>query len=264
MTRNGREPKVVLITSINPKVVGGRLFLNGTSGTHIYFDSQLQAKNAIHNGSNQISSSSKLIHAQKIVPLTVSELNQYVLSADPQVIEFLCTAKVTGIQFEEEWYRVELSVADNTGDAVFVAFDLDMAKLTNIPAAEAAEVIVGSCITFQIKLGEFNFTFKHQTFTISRIFSVAQRAPLPDFVGDGAQHDPNDGLQVQNPISSLVPVCNSSTIVETSGGMAAELGASTDKEDQTSSSAAPVEGPSATSTPPVEADESKNKKPRLA
>ncbi|CAN6846008.1 unnamed protein product [Brassica oleracea var. botrytis] len=296
MTRNGREPKVVLITSINPKVVGGRLFLNGTSGTHIYFDSQLQAKNAIHSelfgdGSNQISSSSKLIHAQKIVPLTVSELNQYVLSADPQVIEFLCTAKVTGIQFEEEYigcascskklpshaslvikksavaslrYRVELSVADNTGDAVFVAFDLDMAKLTNIPAAEAAEVIVGSCITFQIKLGEFNFTFKHQTFTISRIFSVAQRAPLPDFVGDGAQHDPNDGLQVQNPISSLVPVCNSSTIVETSGGMAAELGASTDKEDQTSSSAAPVEGPSATSTPPVEAEESKNKKPRLA
>lgn len=80
----------------------------------------------------------------------------------------------------------------------------------------------------------------------------------------GAQHDPNDGLQVQNPISSLVPVCNSSTIVETSGGMAAELGASTDKEDQTSSSAAPVEGPSATSTPPVEAEESKNKKPRLA
>ena len=123
-------------------------------------------------------------------------------------------------------------MADNTGDAVFVAFDLDMAKLTNIPAAEVAEVIVGCLLThlelqynlsttfssenifcvclqgvgvnarveaevpqfitdivgktftFQIKLGEFNFTFKHQTFTISRIFSVAQRAPLPDFVGD--------------------------------------------------------------------------------
>ena len=39
------------------------------------------------DGSNQTSSSSKLIHAQKIEPLTVSELNQYVLSADPQVIE---------------------------------------------------------------------------------------------------------------------------------------------------------------------------------
>lgn len=38
-------------------------------------------------------------------------------------------------------------MADNTGDAVFVAFDLDMAKLTNIPAAEAAEVIVGCPLT---------------------------------------------------------------------------------------------------------------------
>ncbi|KAG5386041.1 hypothetical protein IGI04_037511, partial [Brassica rapa subsp. trilocularis] len=66
----------------------GRLFFNGTSGTHIYFDSeslrQMQAKNAIHNGSNQTSSSSKLIHAQKLDALTISELNQYVLSADPQ------------------------------------------------------------------------------------------------------------------------------------------------------------------------------------
>ena len=28
MTRNGREPKVILITSINPKVVGGELYGN--------------------------------------------------------------------------------------------------------------------------------------------------------------------------------------------------------------------------------------------
>ncbi|CAN7043003.1 unnamed protein product, partial [Brassica rapa subsp. trilocularis] len=97
----------------------------------------------------------------------------------------------------------------------------------------------------------------------NRQLPVAQRAPLPDFVGDGAQHGPNDGLQVQNPISSLVPVGNSSTVVETSGGMAAELGESTDTDHQTSSSAAPVEGPSATSTPPVEAEESKNKKPPI-
>ncbi|XP_018513485.1 uncharacterized protein LOC103861301 [Brassica rapa] len=112
-------------------------------------------------------------------------------------------------------------------------------------------------LTFQIKLGEFNFTSKHQTFTISRIFTVAQRASLPDFVGDGGQHD-------QNPISSLVPVGNSNTVFETSGDMAAELGATTEKNHQTSSSATPEEGPSATSTPAVEAEENKNKKPRLA
>ncbi|XP_056862113.1 uncharacterized protein LOC108833580 isoform X1 [Raphanus sativus] len=32
------EPKVMIFTSVNPKVVGGKLFLNATSGTHFYFD----------------------------------------------------------------------------------------------------------------------------------------------------------------------------------------------------------------------------------
>ncbi|KAG5386045.1 hypothetical protein IGI04_037515 [Brassica rapa subsp. trilocularis] len=100
MTSYGGEPKFVLITSINPKVVGdflytGRLFLNGTSGTHIYFDSETDAGKERHtqlfgDGSNQTSSSSKLIHAQKLEALTISELNQYVLSADPQTEKGWC------------------------------------------------------------------------------------------------------------------------------------------------------------------------------
>ncbi|KAF3596066.1 hypothetical protein DY000_02020510 [Brassica cretica] len=34
----GSEPRIVLATTINPK--RGRLYLNSTSGTHIYFDSE--------------------------------------------------------------------------------------------------------------------------------------------------------------------------------------------------------------------------------
>lgn len=36
----GSEPKVLVFTSINPQLVGGRLFVNGTSGTHLYFDTE--------------------------------------------------------------------------------------------------------------------------------------------------------------------------------------------------------------------------------
>ncbi|KAH0883927.1 hypothetical protein HID58_060023, partial [Brassica napus] len=39
----GREPRVVIATSVNPKKVGGRLFLNGTFGTHLYLDSETAA-----------------------------------------------------------------------------------------------------------------------------------------------------------------------------------------------------------------------------
>ncbi|WZY89329.1 hypothetical protein YC2023_046064 [Brassica napus] len=34
------DPKVVVTTNINPRMVGGHLFLNATSGTHIYFDKE--------------------------------------------------------------------------------------------------------------------------------------------------------------------------------------------------------------------------------
>ncbi|CAN6896825.1 unnamed protein product, partial [Brassica oleracea] len=37
------EPKVIFFTSINPKVVGGKLFLSATSGTHFYFDYETSA-----------------------------------------------------------------------------------------------------------------------------------------------------------------------------------------------------------------------------
>ncbi|CAN6889709.1 unnamed protein product [Brassica oleracea var. botrytis] len=37
------DPRVIVATSINPKMVGGGLFLNATSGTHIYFDMETNA-----------------------------------------------------------------------------------------------------------------------------------------------------------------------------------------------------------------------------
>ena len=42
--------------------------------------------------------------------------------------------------------------------------------------------IVGKTYTFQLKLDDFNFSSKHQTFTISRIFPERLLAPMPAFV----------------------------------------------------------------------------------
>ncbi|KAF2549531.1 hypothetical protein F2Q70_00021579 [Brassica cretica] len=82
------------------------------------------------NGTEQASTASKVVHAQKIEPLTVSALNEYVITANPKITEFLCTAKVNEIHADR--YRVELSVSDQTGAAVLVAFDEDMAKLPTL------------------------------------------------------------------------------------------------------------------------------------
>ncbi|KAF3527820.1 hypothetical protein DY000_02041070 [Brassica cretica] len=110
----GREPKVIVATGLNPKIVGGLLFLNATSATHLYFDSETAARKKLFgtlpgHGAVPGGSTSKVVHAQKIEPMTISELNQFIITADSQIIEFLCTAKVTGIQQDEGWSYIGCS-----------------------------------------------------------------------------------------------------------------------------------------------------------
>ncbi|KAH0863865.1 hypothetical protein HID58_081076 [Brassica napus] len=179
----GKEPRIVLVTSINPKIVSGNLYLNGTSATRVFFDCETtvgaEALNRLPGGgTDQGESSTKMVHAQKIEPLTIAELNNFVLTGDPQIIEFLCTAKVTGVQEDEGWcyigcsvcstkltrqessftcvpcnltnavaklrYRVVFSVSDVTGIAGFVGFDKEVAKLTHVLASEAAQIVEGA------------------------------------------------------------------------------------------------------------------------
>lgn len=176
----GREPRIVVVTAVNPKLVSGKLYLNGTSATRIFFDSETavgaDAFARLPTGdTDQSGSSSKVVHAQKIEPMTVSELNQFIFTADPQIIEFLCTAKVTEIQLDEGWcyigcstcskklireetsftcvpcnetnavaklkYRVILSVSDDTGSAAFLGFDEEVASLTHVLASDAAQIV---------------------------------------------------------------------------------------------------------------------------
>ncbi|CDY18487.1 BnaA01g27080D [Brassica napus] len=216
----GKEPRIVVVTAVNPKLVSGKLA----------------------GGTDQSGSSSKVVHAQKIEPMTVSELNQFIFTADPQIIEFLCTAKVTEIQLDEGWcyigcstcskklireetsftcvpcnetnavaklkYRVILSVSDDTGAAAFLGFDEEIASLTHVLASDAAHIVgigtnaqvdidlprslanlVGSTYTFQLRLKDFNFGPNHRSFTISRIFPARDLAPKPTFSDGGEDTD---------------------------------------------------------------------------
>ncbi|WZZ27763.1 hypothetical protein YC2023_011164 [Brassica napus] len=238
----GREPKVIVATGLNPKIVGGLLFLNATSATHLYFDSETAARKKLFgtlpgHGAVPGGSTSKVVHAQKIEPMTISELNQFIITADSQIIEFLCTAKVTGIQQDEGWSYIGCSgcskklvreissftcLSCNETNAV-AALRYRMAKLTNIQASEAAQIvgievdaqvdtelpqsladIVGKTYTFQLKWNDFNFSSKHQTFTISRIFPQRVLAPMPAFVeGATVPADAQAGDLPQGTISNI-------------------------------------------------------------
>ncbi|CAH8383479.1 unnamed protein product [Eruca vesicaria subsp. sativa] len=109
---------------------------NATSCSHFCFDcatsvGKEQFERLVGDGANASSSSSKVVPAQNLEP-----------------------AEVTGVQSEKEWSYIGCSKCakklqrevscgvDCMDDAVFVAFDTEIAKLTNIQAAEAVQILV--------------------------------------------------------------------------------------------------------------------------
>ncbi|KAF8083397.1 hypothetical protein N665_0776s0022 [Sinapis alba] len=177
----GGDPRVVVATSVNPKMVGGRMFLNATSGTHIYFDKETNAGESLFyilvaQDTGLTPVAPLLKGYAKVESLSIAELNDFAVPAACQDIDFICSGKVTGINVEKGWcyvscskcarklqqsassytcvpcnntntvgvlrYRVEMSIADESGEGLFVAFDGVMTKLHNMTAAEAVHLLV--------------------------------------------------------------------------------------------------------------------------
>ncbi|KAG2331912.1 hypothetical protein Bca52824_003092 [Brassica carinata] len=122
-------------------------------------------------------------------------------------------------------HAMKVMNSDNTGTAAFLAFDMEVAKLTYVLASEAAQIVgigVNAQVdTFQLKLNEV--TSNHQNFTISRIFPTRELAPIPAFIVSG-------GVQVPEAVAPGLDarVVNAGKVAEqasTSDGSHPELSA---------------------------------------
>ncbi|KAF3552362.1 hypothetical protein DY000_02008027 [Brassica cretica] len=171
----GGGPRVLVATSINPQIVGGRLFLNATSGTHIYFDKETTAGETyfyrLVTQDTRLPSAALLLKSYaKMESLSIAELNEFVISASSQEIDFICTGKVAGIKLDKglcyvscsnctkssyalsqlspgcivlilmllvsnHLYRVEMSIV--------VCFNGVMTKLHNMRAYETGHLLAG-------------------------------------------------------------------------------------------------------------------------
>ncbi|CAF1932881.1 unnamed protein product [Brassica napus] len=172
--------KVIVATNINPKMIGGHLFLNATSGTHVYFDKETNARESFFYRlvarDTGLTPAAPLLRAYaKVESMTIAELNNFVITAPSQEIDFLCTGRVSSVDADKGWcyvacskcsrklqrsvaafecarcnnshavgslrYRVEMVVADETAEGTFVCFDGVMTKLHNLRASEAGQML---------------------------------------------------------------------------------------------------------------------------
>lgn len=105
------DPRVIVATSINPKMVGGGLYLNATSGTHIYFDKETKSGEdyfyrLVSRETGLTSAAPPLRGYAKLETLTIAELNAFISSASSQEIDFICTGKFGRVDIDKGWCYV--------------------------------------------------------------------------------------------------------------------------------------------------------------
>ncbi|RID48361.1 hypothetical protein BRARA_I04877 [Brassica rapa] len=267
------DPMVIVATNINPRTVGAHLSLNATSGTHIYFDQETTAGqtsfNRLVTRSTGLPPAAPLLgEVAKVEPVTIAELNSFAIIAVSEDIQFMCTGKVIRVDSDKGWcyvacskcgrklqrieytfkcvrcnnshavgvlrYRVELAIADDTADGIFVCFDGVMTKLHGLEARVAGQVLDGEAgypedshmppfvtsmegktYTFHVKLTTYDFTSTHQCFTVTRILAEHERLPPHKF--DTYQEEvATDGAKVEGIQPILANVDSGSTGGETS------------------------------------------------
>ncbi|KAF8113223.1 hypothetical protein N665_0054s0038 [Sinapis alba] len=135
----------------------------------------------------------------KVEPITLSELNNFVVTAPSQEIDFLCTGRVSRVGTEKGWcyvacskcsrkfqrsvsafacvrcnnshavgalrYRVELTVVDDTADGTFVCFDGVMTKLHNLRASDADSELPPFIVAMEGKTYTFQVRVTSYNFT---------------------------------------------------------------------------------------------------
>uniref|UniRef100_A0A0D3ALF4 Uncharacterized protein n=1 Tax=Brassica oleracea var. oleracea TaxID=109376 RepID=A0A0D3ALF4_BRAOL len=149
----------------------------------------------------------------KVEPVTVAELNSFVTTAvilsscaparlsDPiqrkdgvTLLALNLAGSSSALNLPLHVYRMELTIADDTDEGIFVCFDGVMTKLHGLEAHEAGQILVsmqGKTHTFHVKLTTYDFTARRQSFTVTRNINECEHLPLPDFVDNGGD-DNND------------------------------------------------------------------------
>nr|VDD42959.1 unnamed protein product [Brassica oleracea] len=111
----------------------------------------------------------------KVKTMTIADLSSFIVNAESQEIDFLCTGKVVRVDTDKGWcyvacskcskklqrtesaftcgvcnnshavgalrYRVEMAISDDTAEGTFVWFDGVLTKLHSIRASEAAQML---------------------------------------------------------------------------------------------------------------------------
>nr|VDC97578.1 unnamed protein product [Brassica oleracea] len=126
----------MLVTTVNPKLFGGNLYLNSTQGTRFFFDPKLPEITEFLSSVGAASSPAftcvdTLEGIKRKEHVSIGELNAFISNSDEQTQEadFLCKAMVVGVNQENGWFFISCNF-DLISNILFKRFTLIVSDQT--------------------------------------------------------------------------------------------------------------------------------------
>ncbi|KAL0757101.1 hypothetical protein Bca101_094769 [Brassica carinata] len=190
-------PTVLLVTTVNTKSLGGTLALTTMSSSRVFMDCDVQPTVDYISWLGSNPQSAELVNAEVVTKretLTIGEIYSYIRDGSNKEAFFECTATIDDVVHGSTWYRAQLSVYDNSEQAVFVllgdaGFELtgkhaaelvssyveangDQGVTQEVPFPEALISTIGQKHNFCVKVTKHNLDGKSRSLTVTKILPL--------------------------------------------------------------------------------------------
>ncbi|CAF2127394.1 unnamed protein product [Brassica napus] len=189
----GGIPSVLLVTTVNPKHIGGILALTSMSSSRVFMDADVQPSKDYLEWLVSNSEIANRVSAEVVTKpeaVTLEELFSYIKNETSKVAWFECTATIDDVIQGSAWYYI--SCGGCNSKAVKGPTSLSNAGVGVdhcVPVPDALLETIGQTRKFIVKVSDHNLTGKTQTITVTKIIPAG--APLPS-VSDGISKTAGD------------------------------------------------------------------------
>ncbi|WZY97749.1 hypothetical protein YC2023_070078 [Brassica napus] len=205
----GNTPSVLLVTTVNPKHLGGTLALTSMSSSRVFMDADVQPTKDYLEWLNSNSDIANRIAAEVVTKpesVTLEELFSYIKQDSSKVAWFECMATIDDVVQGSAWYYISCGgffvilgdagkelTGKHAAELVANYFEANDGVGADhcVPVPQALLDTIGQTRKFIVKVSDHNLTGKTQTITVTKI--LPPEAPLPSTVGVGSGSSGSSG-----------------------------------------------------------------------
>uniref|UniRef100_A0A0D3ACH3 Replication factor A C-terminal domain-containing protein n=1 Tax=Brassica oleracea var. oleracea TaxID=109376 RepID=A0A0D3ACH3_BRAOL len=172
-------PTVLLVTTVNTKSLGGTLALTSMSSSRVFMGYDVQPTIDYFDWLSSNPQSAEQVDEEVVTKretLTIGEIFSYIKQGATKEAFFECTATIDDVVHGSTWYRAQISVYDNSEQAVFVCLVMlangNQGVTQEVPMPEALISTIGQKHNFCVKVTKHNLEGKSRSLTVTKILPL--------------------------------------------------------------------------------------------